>query len=156
MCSDLTFLWQKLHISFNITNIFRNSFYFVYFTPLPHHWLWRGILKIDFKPNVGDGMVERYLPHRWGHGMFFWFFFTIWFKFLSTIPLLSGLSTPKMVKTTLVKNYVRNNNQSISYSIDTVHLLSTLYLVMRINLGIQEWFLIIFYLVHMHTNQNKA
>ena len=45
-----------------------------------------------------------------------------------------------MVKNLLVKNYVKNHNQSISYGIDSAHFFSELYLVMCINLGIQEGF----------------
>ena len=61
-------------------------------------------------------------------------------SFISTIPLLSGPFTPQMVKIVLVQNYVTNHNQSIVYGIYSVYLLSTLYLVMYINLVLQEIF----------------
>ena len=44
----------------------------------------------------------------------------------SSIPLLAGPFSPKMVKTMLVQNYVMNHNQSISYFIDSAHLFSAL------------------------------
>ena len=82
--------------------------------------------------------------------------FIISYSWLGSIPLLAGPFIPKMAKKTLVQNYVMNHNQSIFYGTESAHLFLTMYLVMYINLGFQEWFFIIFDLIHMHKNQNQA
>ena len=54
----------RLHIGFNTSSRLRACFYFVYFPPLPHFWLWGGIQNIDFKryhvvPYTPPNALER-------------------------------------------------------------------------------------------------
>ena len=78
-CSVTVYI-HRLHIGFNTTTILRASIYFVYFPPLSHSQLLRGILKIDFKwyhvvqytpPNISEKSIPTWRYERGSKIRFF-------------------------------------------------------------------------------------